>query len=112
MKSRHLIVSLLMIAIVSMSAALGWLPGQARADEPTAVAPPAAPAAAAPAPAAAAAPATPPALPGYFSATNDPAKPAWPDATGGAAGVWATPAGDGKGDTPTTVGPSDLYDRM
>jgi hypothetical protein len=49
------------------------------------------------APAAAAAPAPAPKLPAYFTATNDPQKPSWPDPTGGAAGVWATPAGDGKG---------------
>ena len=41
-----------------------------------------------------------PTLPAYFTATNDPAKPAWPDPTG-ASGVWAAPAGDGKGDVPT-----------
>ncbi len=71
---------------------------------------PAAPAAqAAPAPAAPAAPA----LPGYFGATSaDPAKPSWPDPTGGADGVWATPAGDGKGDIPASLGIPDLYDRV
>ena len=53
-----------------------------------------------------------PSLPGYFTATNDPAKPAWPDPTGAATGVWATPAGDGKGDTPSTLGIPDLYDRI
>ncbi len=53
------------------------------------------------------------ALPGYFGATSaDPAKPSWPDPTGGAAGVWATPAGDGKGDTPASLGIPDLYDRI
>ncbi|MGH7894107.1 MAG: ammonium transporter, partial [Candidatus Binatia bacterium] len=54
----------------------------------------------------------PPALPSYFTATNDPAKPAWPDPTGAASGVWATPAGDGKGDTPATLATTDLYDRI
>jgi len=53
-----------------------------------------------------------PALPSYFSATNDPAKPTWPDPTGAAAGVWATPAGDGKGDTPGTMSVADVYDRV
>ncbi|MGO9833439.1 MAG: ammonium transporter [Polyangiaceae bacterium] len=69
----------------------------------------AAPAAsAAPAPSASAAQ-----LPGYFSGANENGKPAmWPDPTGGAAGVWATPAGDGKGDTPSTLGVPDLYDRI
>ncbi len=56
---------------------------------------------------------TAPALPTYFSGTNpDSAKPVWPDATGGAAGVWITPAGDGKGDTPASLGAADLYDRI
>ncbi len=69
----------------------------------------------APAPAAAApAAATPaPKLPAYFSGANeDPQKPAWPDATGAAAGVWATPAGDAKGDVPDQLKPTDLYDRI
>src|SRR5579859_1134977 len=63
--------------------------------------------------ASAAASAAPP-LPPYFSGANDTTgKPAtWPDPTGGAAGVWATPAGDGKGDTPGTLGMGDLYDRI
>jgi ammonium transporter, Amt family len=56
---------------------------------------------------------TPPPLPAYFSGTSpDPAKPVWPDATGGAAGVWITPAGDGKGDNPSSLGTGDLYDRI
>lgn len=67
-------------------------------------------AAAPPAPAAAP---TAPAVPEYFSGTSaDPAKAAWPDATGGAAGVWATPAGDGKGDLPATIDSQGLYDRI
>src|SRR5262249_40822410 len=69
---------------------------------------PAEPAAAAPA---AQAPA--PKLPSYFTATNDdPKKPAWPDPTGAATGVWATPAGDGKGDIPDQLKINDLYDRV
>jgi Amt family ammonium transporter len=66
-------------------------------------------------PAAAAAPAQAPApkLPAYFTATNDdPKKPAWPDPTGAATGVWATPAGDGKGDIPDQLKINDLYDRI
>jgi Amt family ammonium transporter len=59
-----------------------------------------------------AADATPPQLPSYMTATNDPAKPAWPDPTGGAAGVWAAPAGDGKGDVPSSLTIPDLYDRI
>jgi ammonium transporter, Amt family len=58
------------------------------------------------------APAAAPNLPAYFTATNDPQKPAWPDATGGASGVWATPASDGKGDVPEQLKPTDLYDRI
>ena len=69
----------------------------ARADEPMPLTTPDE-AAAAPAEPAEAAAAAAPALPSYFSATNDPAKPSWPDPTGAATGVWATPAGDGKGD--------------
>jgi Amt family ammonium transporter len=64
------------------------------------------------APAAAQAPA--PKLPTYFTATSDdPRKPpAWPDPTGGASGVWATPAADGKGDIPEKLSIQDVYDRM
>src|SRR5215471_12863318 len=66
------------------------------------------------APAAALAAAPAPKLPNYFTATSDdPKKPAaWPDPTGGASGVWATPAGDGKGDVPDQLKPTDLYDRI
>src|SRR5258708_6035933 len=62
---------------------------EAPAEAPKAEARPAAPGAPA-----AAAPA--PKVPGYFGATlDDPKKPSpWPDPTGGASGVWATPAGD------------------
>ena len=66
-------------------------------------------AAAAPAPAASAAPVLPP----YFSGANAPDKPPiWPDPTGAAAGVWATPAGDGKGDVPSALSVGDIYDRV
>src|SRR3990170_1750612 len=69
-------------------------------------------AAGAPAPPAAAEPA--PKLPTYFTATSDAPKkpPAWPDPTGGASGVWATPAGDAKGDVPDQLKTGDLYDRI
>jgi Amt family ammonium transporter len=60
---------------------------------------------------AAAAPAA-PQLPAYFTATNDPKAPAWPDPTGGASGVWAAPAGDGKGDVPSALALPDVYDRV
>jgi ammonium transporter, Amt family len=73
-------------------------------EAPKAEAPAAAPAAAAPAPK----------LPGYFTATSDDPKkpPPWPDPTGGASGVWATPAGDAKGDIPDKLSLQDVYDRM
>lgn len=60
-----------------------------------------------------AAPATPPALPAYFTGANeDPAKPAYPDPTGGAAGLPYAPAGDGKGDPdPKTIDNAGLYAR-
>jgi Amt family ammonium transporter len=63
-------------------------------------------------PAVSEAPAAAPDLPAYFTATNDPQKPAWPDPTGGASGVWAAPASDGKGDVPDQLKPTDLYDRI
>lgn len=60
-----------------------------------------------------AADAKPAAPPPYFSGANaDKSKPTWPDALGGAAGVAATPAGDGKGDVPSTLTKTDLYDRI
>jgi ammonium transporter, Amt family len=73
----------------------------AKADAPAAAA---APPAAAPAPK----------LPAYFTATSDDPKkpPAWPDPTGAASGVWATPAGDAKGDIPDQLKSGDLYDRI
>ena len=58
------------------------------------------------------APAAAPTLPPYFTATNDPAKPSWPDPAGGFAGAWAAPAGDGKGDVPDTLTIPDLYNRI
>ncbi len=63
-------------------------------------------------PAASATPPT-PELPAYFSGANaDKTKPTWPDPTGGAAGTWATPAGDGKADIPSKLTNTDLYDRI
>jgi Amt family ammonium transporter len=53
-----------------------------------------------------------PPLPAYFTATNDPKAPAWPDPTGGASGVWAAPAGDAQGDVPEKLSTQDLYDRI
>src|SRR5438445_947486 len=70
-----------------------------------------APAPAAPAAGAAQAPA--PKLPPYFTATSpDPKTTLWPDPTGANSGVWATPAGDGKGDIPEKLSLQDVYDRM
>src|SRR5262249_47463464 len=82
-----------------------WLgASRAGADEEAA---PAAPAPESAAPAAAAP------LPAYFTTTSpDAAKPSWADQTGGAAGVWATPAGDGKGDAPSGLALTDVYDRV
>ena len=54
-----------------------------------------------------------PPLPAYFSGANaDEKKPTWPDPTGGAAGNWATPAGDGTADVPSKMSNPDLYDRI
>ena len=91
-----------MLMVVGLSLAQEAKP----AEEPAKAEAPAA------APAAAQAPA--PKLPAYFTATNDDPKkpPAWPDPTGANTGVWATPAGDGKGDIPEKLSLQDLYDRM
>ena len=52
-------------------------------------------------------------LPPYYTGTNtDPDKPTWPDATGNAAGSWATPAADKTGDIPANLTVPDLYDRV
>ena len=54
-----------------------------------------------------------PQVPVYFSSTNtDESKPTWPDQTGAASGVWAAPAGDGKGDVPSSLALTDIYDRV
>ncbi len=80
--------------------------GTPPAEPPKAEAPPAAPTAPA-----TAAPA--PKLPPYFTGTSpDPKAPLWPDPTGGNSGVWATPAGDAKGDIPEKLTVQDVYDRM
>jgi len=78
----------------------GWAADPAPKDAPAAK--PAAPAAEAP-----------PEVPAYFKSENtDKDKPTWPDPTGAAAGAWATPAGDGKGDVPSKLATGDLYDRI
>jgi ammonium transporter, Amt family len=87
---------------LSFAAEEAKAPEPAKAEAPAAT--PAAPAAAEPAPK----------LPSYFTATSDDPKkpPPWPDPTGAATGVWATPAGDGKGDIPEKLSVQDVYDRM
>ena len=52
-------------------------------------------------------------LPAYFTATNAiPRSRRGPIRRARAAGVWATPAGDGKGDVPSALTIADLYDRI
>ena len=92
--------------------AMSW--GQ---ETPAAEAPATTPAEEAPAaePAApAAADAAAPTLPPYMSgASPDPAKPLWPDSTGGTAGYWVTPSAGPVGDgDPSKMGPAGLYDRI
>jgi Amt family ammonium transporter len=84
------------------------------ADESKDAAPAAeAPAAAPAAPGAPAAAAPAPKLPPYFTATSpDPKTTLWPDPTGANSGVWAAPAGDGKGDIPEKLSIQDVYDRV
>src|SRR5215475_11791283 len=92
-----------MLMVVGLSLAQEAKPAEeaAKAEAPPAA--PGAPAAAAPAPK----------LPPYFTATSpDPKTSLWPDPTGANTGVWATPAGDGKGDIPEKLSAPDLYDRI
>jgi Amt family ammonium transporter len=90
--SKYKLLFLGFLAFLATLSTVAW------ADEPPAAAPSAS--------------AAPPPLPAYFSGANAEGKPpTWPDPTGAASGVWATPAGDGKGDTPSTLGTTDLYDR-
>jgi Amt family ammonium transporter len=104
MKTKHKLPAVALLAITTCMVCVS-LTSLTFADPPPA---PSAATAASAAPSASAAP-----LPAYFSGANEQGKPAaWPDQTGGAAGVWATPAGDGKGDTPSTMGMPDLYDRI
>jgi Amt family ammonium transporter len=106
MKTKHKLPIAALLAITACMVCVS-LTSLTFADPPPAASASGAPAASA-APSASAAP-----LPAYFSGANEQGKPAaWPDQTGGAAGVWATPAGDGKGDTPASMGIPDLYDRI
>ena len=104
-----LFAGLVMILFATLSFAEEAKSPAGGAEPQKAEAPAAAPAAGAPA---AAAPA--PKLPTYFTATSDDPKkpPPWPDPTGANSGVWATPAGDGKGDIPEKLSIQDVYDRM
>jgi len=100
-----LAAGLWMLMVVGFSLAQEAKPGEpAKAEAPAAApAAPGAPAAAAPAPK----------LPPYFTATSpDPKTTLWPDPTGSNSGVWATPAGDGKGDIPEKLSIPDIYDRV
>jgi Amt family ammonium transporter len=104
-RRKKLIASVAMM--LWMATFTGWTIGaeeEKKAEAPAAApAAPGAPAAAAPAPK----------LPGYFTATSpDPKTTLWPDPTGANTGVWATPAGDGKGDIPEKLSTQDVYDRM
>ena len=104
-----LFAGLVMVLFATLSFAEEAKSPAGGAEPPKAEAPAAAPAAGAPA---AAAPA--PKLPTYFTATSDDPKkpPPWPDPTGANSGVWATLAGDGKGDIPEKLSVQDVYDRM
>jgi len=100
-----LAAGLWMLMVVGFSLAQEAKPGEpAKAEAPAAApAAPGAPVAAAPAPK----------LPPYFTATSpDPKTTLWPDPTGSNSGVWATPAGDGKGDIPEKLSIPDIYDRV
>jgi Amt family ammonium transporter len=87
---------------LAMGSAAGAADKKGEKVEPKEAAPPPVEAVAPPAPE----------LPAYFTATSPEKKPAWPDRTGAASGVWATPAADGKGDVPANLTLNDLYDRM
>jgi Amt family ammonium transporter len=87
---------------LAMGSAAGAADKKGEKVEPKEAAPPPVEAVAPPAPE----------LPAYFTATSPEKKPIWPDPTGTASGVWATPAGDGKGDIPANLTIADLYDRM
>ncbi|MEI8018868.1 MAG: hypothetical protein WCH39_11770, partial [Schlesneria sp.] len=66
-----------------------------------------------PAPVAEGAPPAAPALPAYFTGTNDPKAPSWPDPTGGKAGTWVTPSDGPIGDgNPAAMTVDKLYDRI
>ena len=105
-----LFAGLVMVLFATLSFAEEAKSPAGGAEPPKAEAPAVTPAA--PGAPAAAAPA--PKLPTYFTAISDDPKkpPPWPDPTGANSGVWATPAGDGKGDIPEKLSVQDVYDRM
>ena len=52
-------------------------------------------------------------VPAYFTGTNDPSAPSWPDPTGAKAGTWITPSAKPIGDgDPSLQTPATLYDRI
>jgi ammonium transporter, Amt family len=110
-------VSIFVIAMTaSVSGYYASLYAQEADPKPDAVvAAPAEPAAAEPAaaePAAGEPPAAPP-LPAYYTGTNDPKAPSWPDPTGGKAGTWVTPSAGPIGDgDPAAMTVDKLYDRI
>ena len=110
--SRFVFAFLAMLQWTSLAVSYSFAAEEIKDAAPAAEPPKAEAPAAAPGAPAAAAPA--PKLPGYFTATSDDPKkpPPWPDPTGGATGVWATPAGDAKGDIPDKLSIQDVYDRM
>ena len=110
--SRFVFAFLAMLLWTSLAVSYSFAAEETKDAAPAAEPPKAEAPAAAPGAPAAAAPA--PKLPGYFTATSDDPKkpPPWPDPTGGATGVWATPAGDAKGDIPDKLSIQDVYDRM
>jgi len=111
MKLIKVIFGFSILALASPSFPEETTPSLAAPAVPVAVtqAPAATPAAPPPAPAVAPAPKLPP----YFTATSpDPKTMLWPDPTGANSGVWATPAGDGKGDITEKLSIQDVYDRM
>src|SRR5258706_15462424 len=98
--TRNTLTFVTMLLWTSLSVWLSFASEESKGRTPAADAPKAeAPAAAPTAPVAPAAGAPAPKLPPYFTATSpDPKTTLWPDPTGANSGVWATPAGDGKGD--------------
>lgn len=113
MTRRRLAVVCLIVVCLLLGTGTGliWSAQEPPATPPaaSATAAPAASAPSEPAPAEAAPADAAPAVPDFYSGADT---KKWPDPTGGAAGVWATPAGDAKGDIPSKLSPSDVSDRV